>query len=107
MKRKPTRVKLGGTHIDRDTAILIKKGLNEPSKSIHLESSAWSQPLIGNKACKASGAIAALLNLVAIRIEDPIVEYRLRHRRPGNKKHLVSPHSKTTIGKLTDRFGAR
>ena len=61
------------------------------------------QPLVVDEARKAARAIAALLDLAAVAVEDPIAEIGAGEFRPFDQQQLVEANAEVTIAKALDQ----
>ncbi len=54
---------------------------------------------------EAASAVAALLDLAAVGVEDPVAEIDVGARWPLDQQHLVAADAEMTIGKARDLGG--
>ena len=100
-KRNVLWQKTGNSHVDRDIAISFETRCDDALLRFDTDFALVGETLLMHKTHETAGAIAALLHLAAIGIEDSIAEIDVRLRRLFNQKNLVATHAKMAISQIT------
>ena len=89
-------------HVDLHLAVLFKRRLDDSTESFDANLPLGRQSLIANEMDEAASAVAALLDLAAVSVEDPVAEIDVGARWPLDQQDLVAADAEMTIGKAHD-----
>src|SRR5690606_20246715 len=101
------RVELRYPHIDRHQAVPTHLEFNHTLGGLYPDNTFIGQALIPHKACKAAGAVAALLYFRAIGIENAVAKIHIRQPRWFHHQQLVKTDAEITIRQLPDAVRAQ
>jgi hypothetical protein len=85
-------------HVDRDAAIVFQARADDPRHGLHTDAARLCQPLVDDKAHEGARAVAALLDLTAIVVEDAIAKVHPRVSRAFHDQDLVGPDAEAAVG---------
>ena len=92
------RRKVGHAHVDGNLAITGDPRLDEPAGAVHAQRAVCAAALQTQQLCDASGAIAALFDLMAVGVEDAVVGDRACAARRLDDQCLIKAYAAMTVG---------
>src|SRR6185369_1950936 len=92
----------GRTHVDADFAVVLQAWRNRPAQGLDADLALRSEPPRVNELHEAARAVAALLHLAAVGVEDAVAEIEAGLARLFDDQDLIGAHAEMTIRKLAD-----
>ena len=85
-------------HVHPHLPISLQVQSDIAAGSAHGDLVAAGQPLVVHEARETAGAIAALFDLAAIGIEDPVIEFGIRVACRFDQQDLIAAHAEAPVG---------
>ena len=85
-------------HVDRDLAVVPEHGHDHPARGLDANLALRREPLVADELDEAARAVAALLDLAAVGVEDPVAEIDVVARRGLDHQHLVAADAEAPVG---------
>ena len=98
------RQKAGFAHVDRDLAVGFEARGDDPFLRLDADLAFVGQPLLMDKADETTSAVAALLDLAAVGIEDPVAEIDTRLAGRLDQQDLVATDPEIAVGEVAKLF---
>jgi hypothetical protein len=99
------RYQARASHIHRDLTVCFKHQLNEAAASLYSNPVPFDQSLLAHEPGEAAGAVSALLDFLAVSIENPIAEVHLARAGRFHQQHLIAADTEMAVGDQTDVGG--
>ncbi|MNT45399.1 hypothetical protein D3C72_1819830 [compost metagenome] len=106
-ERHACRLQLGRAHVDRDLAVVLQRQRDHAVHHLHAHRALVGHALVGDKAHEAARAVAAVLDLAAVGIEDAVAEIDIRARGFLDHQHLVRAHAEVPAGERAPLRGGQ
>ena len=103
IRRRQTRL----AHIHRNQAVFLQIQHNQPFGRSHLDAAVWAQAFFVHKAGKTARAVAALLHLAAVCIENTVAKLGFGQRRRLHQQQLVETDAPVAVCPFGNRRGSR
>ena len=89
-------------HVDPHAAVVVHLQRQGAAQSLDLEFTLVGQTLIDDEAGKAARAVAAVLHLAAVGVEDPVAKIHVRLARRLYQQQLIEADPEMAVGQLAD-----
>ena len=89
-------------HVDGHLAIVLEPRSDDPAGRLDANLTLVREPPVAHEPDEAARAVAALLDLAAVGVEDPVAKVDVGARRPLDDEHLVAAHAKAAVGERAD-----
>ncbi len=108
VERHLSRREHGRTHVDDDFAVVLHRQRDQALHHLHAHAALVGQAAVADELHEAARAVAAVFDLAAVAIEDPVLEIHAVDGRFFDEQQLVGADAEVTIGERTHlRFGER
>ena len=97
VERDLVRLEPGRSHINPDPAITLEARGDQTTEGLDTQIDRIRQPLIMNKASKATGAIAALFDFAPIGVKNSVTKIGVGPGRGLNDQDLVATNPETAV----------
>ena len=101
------RLESRNTHVDANLAVFLEIECDAPFRGADVQLVAAAECLVADIARETAGAVAALLDLAAIGVEDAVVKLGTLDAWPFNQQDLVTADAEMAVGDLPQLFGAQ
>ena len=101
------RLETRHTHVDRHRAIRLDFRIDDTGQGFYRELVLVGQPLVTHKTRETARAVAALLDLTAIGVENAVTEIELGARRALDDQHLVAADTEAPVGEVSHLLGGQ
>src|SRR5262249_47589874 len=85
-------------HVDAHPAVGLQPRSDHPRKRLDADLALFRQPFVVNEPDEAARAVAALLDLTAVRVPDAVAEIRVRSLRFLHDQDLVAAYPEVAVG---------
>src|SRR5690606_16832151 len=92
------RLEAGPPHVHGDPAVGRERQAQHPAQGLYADRVAGRQALVPHEAQETARAIAAMLDLAAVGIEDPVAEVDIGPARTLDEQQLVRADAEMAIG---------
>src|SRR5690606_2297117 len=92
-------------HVDADLAIGTDVQLNHTAAGLNADLPLEGQALVHYEAGEAAGTVAALFDLGAVGVEDPVAKVHVRAARRLDDQQLIEAHAGVAVAPEFDVLG--
>ena len=103
LERQRARIEVRHAHRHRHESIGPQPRIDDPARAVHRQLRSARRAPAGDEAGDAARAVAALLDLRAVRVEDPVVDVRPRAARRQEYQCLVEADARVAIRQPAQR----
>jgi hypothetical protein len=97
----------GRAHIDRDPSVILKAWRDNARQGLYTDFALLSQSLVDHEFHECPRTIAALLDLAAIRVKNPVAKIDTGGARTLDDQYLVGADAETSVSKLPPLLGRK
>ena len=94
-------------HVDRDLAVVLHSRLDDAALRLDPDDALRSQTAVADKLHKAACAVAALLDLAAVSVENPVAKVDVVAARFFHDQYLIAAHAEMTVGQALQLWRAQ
>jgi hypothetical protein len=100
-ERQRFRIEVGHAHVHRDEVVIVDSGMNRPGRAIEHDFTAIPREHRGaiapvHERGEATGAVAALLHLAAVGVENTVIDMGARAAGRLEHQRLIKPDARMT-----------
>src|SRR5262245_3331662 len=103
IERHASRLERRRAHVDRHPAVVLEARRNHARERFDADLALVGETLVAHEPDEASGAVAALLDLAAVGVEDPVTEVHSGRARPLDDQDLVAADAEVAVGEAPQR----
>ncbi|MCY1542489.1 hypothetical protein D9M68_782370 [compost metagenome] len=101
------RFQLGRAHVHGDLAVVLQRQRDHALHHLHAHRALVGHALVADETHEAARAVAAVLDLAAVGIEDAVAEVDIAARRFLDHQHLVGAHAEMPAGERAPLCGCQ
>ncbi|CAM2170255.1 hypothetical protein BO443_10091 [Burkholderia orbicola] len=108
IERHLRRREHGRAHVDDDFAVVLQRQRDQALHDLHAHAALVGQAAVADELHETACAVAAVFDLAAVAIEDPVLEIRAVDGRFLDQQQLVGADAEVAVGECAHlRFGER